>query len=115
MILVFSLVLHPEAQKKAQAEIDQVVGHGRLPTFDDRSSLPYVEALYREIQRWRPVSTLGFPHTTIKGDVYKGYYIPKGVLLLLCADLTNGISRRHVGVAEYLVRCTALRIFDFVD
>jgi len=82
IIIVFSLVLHPEAQKKAQAEIDQVVGHGRLPTFDDRASLPYVEALYREIQRWRPVTTLGFAHTTTKDDVYKGYYIPKGTLVI---------------------------------
>ena len=86
---VFSLVLHPEAQKKAQAEIDQVVGQDRLPTFEDRASLPYVEALYREIQRWRPVTPLGFPHATVKDDVYKGYYIPSGELIYLWADSTN--------------------------
>jgi len=45
------MILHPEAQKRAQAEIDAVVGTGRLPNFDDRKSLPYVEALFREVDR----------------------------------------------------------------
>jgi len=80
--LVFSLVLHPEVQKKAQAEIDRVVGTGRLPTFDDRDSLPYVEAVLREILRWRPVTNLALPHTSIEDDVYKGFFIPKGTMVM---------------------------------
>ncbi|KAJ6512881.1 cytochrome P450 [Mycena sanguinolenta] len=50
-----AMALHPEIQKKAQAEIDTVIGITRLPEFEDRPSLPYVEALYREIMRWKPV------------------------------------------------------------
>jgi hypothetical protein len=35
--------LYPEVQKKAQEEIDAVVGHDRLPSFEDRERLPYVD------------------------------------------------------------------------
>lgn len=42
---------HPEIQKKAQKEIDNVIGSRRLPNWDDRESLPYIEALYREVMR----------------------------------------------------------------
>lgn len=39
------MTLHPEIQKKAQAEIDMVVGSDRLPEFTDREQLPYVNAV----------------------------------------------------------------------
>ena len=48
------MALHPDIQKKAQTEVDTVVGTHQLPEFKDRPSLPYVEALYREVMRWRP-------------------------------------------------------------
>ena len=51
MIIIFTMVLHPEQGKRAQGEIDRVVGTGQLPTFDDRGSLPYVEAFFRECLR----------------------------------------------------------------
>jgi cytochrome P450 len=69
---------NPEARRKAQAEIDQVVGRDRLPGFDDRASLPYVEAFCREVMRWRPAMPMGVAHTTTEDDVYEGYFIPKG-------------------------------------
>ena len=53
------MVLHPEVQKKAQAEIDAVVGPDRLPTFADRPNLPYIDALVKEILRWNPVAPMG--------------------------------------------------------
>jgi cytochrome P450 len=40
-----ALVLFPEVQRRAQAELDVVIGRERLPTFDDRPRLPYIEAL----------------------------------------------------------------------
>jgi len=75
-----AMALYPAAQKRAQDEIDRVVGRGRLPTYEDRASLPIVEALVREALRWRPVGPLAIPHTAAKDDIYKGYYIPKGKL-----------------------------------
>ena len=53
------MVQYPEVQKRAQAEIDAVVGTERLPDFGDRFSLPYIEAVYRETLRWHPVAPLG--------------------------------------------------------
>jgi len=72
------MTLHPEVQRKAQAEIDTVVGTSRLPTFEDRTSLPYVEAIYREVLRWSPPLPMGAPHSLTEDDYFNGYFIPKG-------------------------------------
>jgi cytochrome P450 len=53
------MTLFPDAQKKAQAEIDAVIGPDRLPSYADRDSLPYVEALTKEIMRWNAVVPTG--------------------------------------------------------
>jgi cytochrome P450 len=53
------MTLSPDIQKKAQAEIDAVVGPDRLPSFADRHSLPYTEALVKEIHRWHVVGPVG--------------------------------------------------------
>ncbi|KAJ6559149.1 cytochrome P450 [Mycena vulgaris] len=74
----YAMAVHPEVQKKARNEIDAVIGTHRLPEFEDRPSLPYVEALYREVMRWRPVVPLGLAHATSADDIYEGYFIPKG-------------------------------------
>jgi cytochrome P450 len=54
-----AMALHPEAQTKAQAEIDAVVGRDRLPDFNDRDNLPYVDALLRETLRWQVITPFG--------------------------------------------------------
>ena len=58
-LLFLALALHPEVQKRAQDELDAVVGRDRLPTFDDRHCLPYIEAMCREVFRWRVVIPIG--------------------------------------------------------
>lgn len=73
------MAISPDVQSKAQQEIDRVVGRERLPTFEDWESLPYTEAIMREILRWKPVTPLGLPHRVVADDIYKGYLIPKGV------------------------------------
>ncbi|KAH7907494.1 cytochrome P450 [Hygrophoropsis aurantiaca] len=82
LIFFLAMILHPEAQKKAQAELDRVVGRGRLPEFDDRAALPYVDAVFRETLRWRPVIPLGLAHAASEDDVYEGYLIPKGATVM---------------------------------
>ena len=52
-------LLRDDSQAKAQREIDEVVGRERLPTYDDRKYLPYIEAIYREVMRWHPPGPLG--------------------------------------------------------
>ena len=58
-VFVLAMALHPGVQKKAQDQIDEVVGRDRLPTFSDLDSLPYVHAIYKELLRWQPVAPLG--------------------------------------------------------
>ena len=53
------MTLYPDVQRKAQAEIDQVVGNSRLPNFSDEGALPYVQAVLKETLRWHPVGPLG--------------------------------------------------------
>jgi cytochrome P450 len=53
------MVLYPDVQKRAQAKIDLVIGRDLLPTFEDRASLPYIDAVLRETLRWQPVGPLG--------------------------------------------------------
>lgn len=53
------MTLHPEVVKKAQAEIDTVVGNDRLPAIADREHLPYVDALTKEVLRWHSVTPTG--------------------------------------------------------
>ncbi|KAG2127548.1 cytochrome P450 [Suillus bovinus] len=82
MVFVLAMVLYPDVQKRAQAEIDSVVGRDRLPTFEDRASLRYIDAVVRETFRWQPVVPLGLPHATLSDDVYDGYFIPKGTIIM---------------------------------
>ena len=51
----------PDVQRKAQAEIDAVIGEGRLPTIADRDRLPYLHATMLETLRWMPVAPMGQP------------------------------------------------------
>jgi cytochrome P450 len=59
MMFTLAMVQNPHVWKRAQAEIDAVLGMDRLPDFEDRPSLPYVEAILRETMRWQPVVPLG--------------------------------------------------------
>lgn len=77
---VLAMCVFPEVQRKAQEELDRVVGRERSPNWeDDERSLPYVAALRTEVLRWRTVAILGgIPHAPIRDDEYRGYFIPKG-------------------------------------
>ncbi|KAJ3507384.1 hypothetical protein NLJ89_g6331 [Agrocybe chaxingu] len=78
---LLAMLAHPGAQSRAQAEIDSVVGGERLPSFEDRERLPFVEAVYREVLRWGVPVPLNLPHRLMEDDVYKGMFIPKGSMV----------------------------------
>ena len=100
------MLLYPEVQKKAQAEIDAVVGPNRLPDFHDRPYLPYINAVVKESSRWNLVLPLGklfviifaatilkisegVPHMSTTDDEYNGFYIPKGTTMICNAWLVH--------------------------
>ncbi|KAL0566381.1 hypothetical protein V5O48_015634 [Marasmius crinis-equi] len=80
--LIEAMVLYPETQRKAQEEIDKVVGRDRMPTSQDLSILPYVSALVTEVMRWRGVAPLSIPHRLNTDDSYEGFYIPKDTVVI---------------------------------
>jgi cytochrome P450 len=71
------MVLFPEVQKRIQAELDAVVGRKRLPTFEDRASLPYLEATIKESLRFHPPTPLGIAHRLVEDDVVQGENHPR--------------------------------------
>ncbi|KAL0575999.1 hypothetical protein V5O48_005966, partial [Marasmius crinis-equi] len=79
-----AMVLFPEIQAKARAELDAVIGTDRLPTFEDRAKLPYLNAVALEALRWHSVTPTAVPHRASEESVYEGYFIPKGALILPC-------------------------------
>ncbi|KAI9061923.1 cytochrome P450 [Trametes sanguinea] len=79
---VLAMVLHPEMYKKAQAELDRVVGSDRLPDWEDTDNLPYLDALLKEVFRWNPPVPLGVPHRAQSDDIYRGYHIPEGSMMI---------------------------------
>jgi cytochrome P450 len=79
---MLAMVLYPEAQRKAQTELDSVIGMGRLPAFEDRKKLPYINALCSEVLRWHPVVPLGIAHRVMQDDIYGDYFIPGGSIVV---------------------------------
>lgn len=85
-----AMLQFPEVQRKAQEEIDRVVGADQLPSFEHRDDLPYINALVKECLRWWPIAPLGFPHTAdedidIDEPGLPKVHIPKGAFLLPAA------------------------------
>ncbi|KAH7351485.1 cytochrome P450 [Pyrenochaeta sp. MPI-SDFR-AT-0127] len=81
MTFFLAMTVFPEVQKKAQEELDKVIG-SRLPVSADKGSLPYIEAVVKETHRWHPVAPMALPHSSTEEDVIRGFRIPKGALLL---------------------------------
>jgi cytochrome P450 len=101
LTFVLAMIRYPSAQLKAQEELDRVVGPDRLPDFKDSPNLPYLNALLREVMRWRPTAPVGeswcihvlriplilitltaLPHMTCENDICDGYFIPKGSIVI---------------------------------
>ena len=76
------MTLNPEAMKKAQEELDRVVGKGELPDFSHKDRLPYIDALVKEVLRWSPSVPLSLPNRATQDDVYRGFFIPGGAIVI---------------------------------
>lgn len=68
---------YPEVLKRVQAEIDTVVGRGRLPTLEDRQHMHYTEATLREGMRIETIVPSDLPHKALVDTELMGYKIPK--------------------------------------
>ncbi|KAH8114932.1 cytochrome P450 [Phellopilus nigrolimitatus] len=83
-ILSFILMMarHPNAVKRAQEDIDKVIGDERLPTIEDRSGLPYIDCILKEVFRINPPLPLSVPHQSMKEDIYRDKLIPAGSMIV---------------------------------
>ncbi|KAJ3562458.1 hypothetical protein NP233_g9557 [Leucocoprinus birnbaumii] len=78
-VFLLAMLNYPEVMKKAQGELDKVVGYDRMPEFHDKEQLPYIVAVINETLRWRPIPVLGgTAHASTADDEYNGNFIPKG-------------------------------------
>ncbi|KAG6381787.1 cytochrome P450 [Boletus reticuloceps] len=107
IMMIMVAVCHPEAQARVQAELDEVVGKDRMPTFEDWNMLPQLHAFMLEALRWRPVAPLGmfpvltlaelkqrkgsiyaympgFAHRATKDIIWRGQCIPAGATVVGC-------------------------------
>jgi len=88
---VLAMVVFPEVQRKAQEQIDRVVGSSPLPIMEDEPNLQYIRGCVKETLRWMPTTILGaVPHAVSKDDEYMGYLIPKG------AGVLNNVYTIHM-------------------
>ncbi|XP_043289882.1 probable cytochrome P450 303a1 isoform X2 [Venturia canescens] len=76
------LVLYPEVQRKAQEEIDRVIGPDRFPTLADRPRMTYVNAIGLESIRMFMGRTMNIPHRALKDTHIMGYKIPKDSMIV---------------------------------
>lgn len=112
---------YPDWIKKAHQQLDEVVGPDRLPNFDDREKMPYIEAICRgssrhtslsafrlsyarmmitiEVLRWRPAARFGIPHKATEDDVveYNGkeYFIPKDTTIIGVPWSDTNLTHSH--------------------
>lgn len=79
---ILAMIVYPDVQHKVQQQLDDTLGMQRLPTFDDRKKLPFIDCVVWECLRWNPVLPMGLVHLVSEDDEYRGHFIPKGTSVL---------------------------------
>ncbi|KAF9018942.1 cytochrome P450 [Hymenopellis radicata] len=82
LTFIMAMALHRDKLARAQREIDEVIGPGRLPSVTDKPDLPYTNAVILETMRWHPLLPLTLARRTAEDDFYKGFFIPKGTMII---------------------------------
>jgi len=84
LIFIMVMAMNPEIQKLVQQEMDSVLSANRMvfPTFELKSSLPYLDAVIKETMRWHPALPLSMARMTSSDDSYRGFDIPKGTIVI---------------------------------
>ena len=77
-----AMALNPHVVRKAQNELDRVLGGERLPDFSDQENLPYISATAKELLRWGCPLPIGVPKRVMEDDTYNGYFIPVGATIV---------------------------------
>lgn len=66
------------------------------------SDLPFIEAVYKEILRWRPVAPFSLPHSSLEEDVFYGMiYTGLTSMMYLIAHTTHNRLRYPCGHYDY--------------
>jgi len=77
------LIRHPDVLKKAQQELDAVVGRDRLVSETDLPRLTYLTAVIKETFRLHPSTPLSLPRVAAEECEVDGFRIPAGTTLLV--------------------------------
>ncbi|KAM4642708.1 cytochrome P450 2F2-like isoform 1-T2 [Discoglossus pictus] len=76
------LMKYPKIAEKVYREIDDVIGHNRSPSWEDKAHMPYTEAFIHEVQRYADVIPLALPHKLTKDTQIRGYTFLKGTIFI---------------------------------
>lgn len=80
---IAELLHYPHYMKRAQDELDAVVGKDRLVDEQDIKNMPFVQACVKELFRLHPAAPLGIPHFNLEATNLAGYDIPARTTVMI--------------------------------